>query len=79
MDVQKINDMRQRIIKARRLQAAGEDVPEGLMPSDEELRETLIAAREGRQNAAVESSKKKAAKNGGITAETDLNELFKGL
>lgn len=69
-----INDMRLRIIRSQELSRTGQPVPDGLVPSAEEMREALLALRQERASASTRaSSKRKAA----APLPTDLNDLFK--
>lgn len=72
--LQTLNDLRGRVVQARTIQANGDTPPEGLMPSDEELRNALKAVRESRGITA--SPTKAKTKNGGIDQNFDLNSLF---
>lgn len=67
-----LQDFRSRIVKAKSLEAANEPVPEGLIPTDEEIRVSLLALRESRGKT---SARQKPA--GQIPADFDLNDLFK--
>jgi len=74
--LERINDLRGRVVKARAFKVQGEAIPDGLMPSDEELREALRALRTSRQTATTTSRAKATTKNGGIDQNFDLNSLF---
>ncbi len=72
----KLNDFRSRIIKARDLRAAKAEVPAELEPSDNEIRDAIMALRDDRMRAVQEAgSKAKPAPT--IPPTMDLNELFK--
>lgn len=60
-DIQKLNDLRQRILRADELIRAGEPVPDGLEPSDDELREALEIIRAKRIEDLNASKQTKAA------------------
>ncbi len=68
--LKKLQDFRSRIVRAKALEAAEEPVPEGLVPSDDEIRESLIALR---QNRGETTARKPAPSS----TDFDLNELFK--
>lgn len=71
-----LNDLRLRIVKARDLSAQGKDAEaEALLPSDDELREALIALRNDREVSASTTLKKKEADS--AFASMNLQDLFK--
>ena len=72
-----LNDFRSRIIKARQLRAAGAEVPDDLEPSDDEIRDAIMALRADRLAASQKSADKKAANGPKIAPNMDLNDLFK--
>ena len=75
-EIQAINDLRLRIVKARDLRAEGRTAEaDALDPSAEELRRALIALRKSRESAMtakLQQREKRAA-----IASMDLNDLFK--
>ena len=73
MQATELNDLRQRILECQKLTAAGEPIPEGMQPSEDELREALLALRSDRSKAASASPAGKSQ----ASAPIDLNELFK--
>lgn len=73
-----INDYRQRIVRAQELRTAEEPIPEGLIPSDEELRAALKALRANRATVAAAATTRKSKAKSNITPDLDLNTLFGG-
>jgi hypothetical protein len=75
--VASLNDMRLRVVRAKQLKAQGELVPDGLMPSEEELREALKMLRADRMHSAA-SAPKGGSRTKATTAQPtfDLNSLF---
>ena len=67
-----LQDFRGRISRAKALEDANEPVPEGLIPTDDEIRQALLALRANR-GAATPKPRKSASK---ITQDFDLNKLF---
>ncbi len=75
-EVQQINDLRLRIVRARDLRAEGRTAEADAMdPSPEELREALLALRRMRETAVSSRLKRKEQK--AAIASMDLNDLFK--
>lgn len=71
-----INDLRRRVVEAKTIRGENKPIPDGLMPTDEELEEGLRLLRADRATSVKKSSAKKAASNGGISADFDLDSLF---
>lgn len=71
--LEKIQDMRRRIVKKHELEAEGKEVPPELMYSTEDLREHLRLVREDR-GAAVVAARKKAGPK--VNLPENLNDLF---
>lgn len=73
--IEVINDYRQRILKCKALRAAGdEEGAKAIEPTDEELRDGLVALRAHRGQAVEKSAAKKKSK---IDPMANLNDLFK--
>ena len=74
--IQKINDLRVRVLQAQTLRKEGKtEEAERMEPSREELRQGLIALRSQRSTVATEAAAK-AQKRKEAKAPLDLNALF---
>lgn len=72
-----LNDFRSRILKARELKSANLDIPPGLEPTDDEIREAIFALRNDRLRATENGKAKRTKAAPAIDPNMDLNDLFK--
>ena len=72
-----LNDFRGRILKVRELRAAKADIPPGLEPTDDEIKDALNALRQDRLEQSMKEPKKREKKAPKIDPEMDLMDLFK--
>lgn len=71
---QNLDDLRTRILQVEHLTATGEPIPEGLNPSDTELKDALLAAR-GDYNATPRKTPTRSESK--MASESfDLGTLF---